>query len=153
MRRARVLLVDRSDEFLDGVEDWIAHPARLEIAGRAHTGEDALEKARSLEPEVVLIDVSLPRIDGFEVARRLKAQPGAPLVVLLSTRDTHAARLEPLVPLEIRGRREPVQAFRLLEIVPVPPAFQRRLDAPLVGRKRELAALRRGPPAAEAGPA
>ncbi|HEU0245523.1 MAG TPA: BTAD domain-containing putative transcriptional regulator, partial [Gaiellaceae bacterium] len=55
----------------------------------------------------------------------------------------HAARLEPLAPLEIRGKREPVQAFRLLEITPVAPAFQRRLDAPLVGRKRELAALRR----------
>ncbi len=43
----------------------------------------------------------------------------------------------------IKGRREPVRAFRLLEITPVGPAFERRLDAPLVGRKRELAALRR----------
>lgn len=55
----------------------------------------------------------------------------------------HAARLEPLGALEIKGKREPVHAFRLLEITPVAPAFQRRLDAPLVGRKRELAALRR----------
>ena len=55
----------------------------------------------------------------------------------------HAARLEPLGDLAIKGKREPVRAYRLLDIAPVAPAFERRLDAPLVGRKRELAALRR----------
>jgi DNA-binding SARP family transcriptional activator len=55
----------------------------------------------------------------------------------------HAARLEPLGELEIKGKREPVRAFRLVEIESVSPAFERRLDAPLVGRKRELAALRK----------
>jgi class 3 adenylate cyclase len=55
----------------------------------------------------------------------------------------HAARLEPLGALEIKGKRDAVQAYRLLELTPVGPAFQSRLDAPLVGRKKELAALRR----------
>jgi DNA-binding SARP family transcriptional activator/tetratricopeptide (TPR) repeat protein len=55
----------------------------------------------------------------------------------------HAARLEPLGELEIKGKREPVGAFRLLDLEAVAPAFERRLDAALVGRKRELAALRR----------
>jgi DNA-binding SARP family transcriptional activator/tetratricopeptide (TPR) repeat protein len=54
----------------------------------------------------------------------------------------HAARLEPLGELEIKGRREPVRAFRLVELEAVAPAFARRLDASLVGRKRELAVLR-----------
>ena len=56
----------------------------------------------------------------------------------------HAATLEPLGELSIKGRKEPVRAYRLLELADAPPAFERRLDAPLVGRKRELAALRRG---------
>ncbi len=55
----------------------------------------------------------------------------------------YAARLEPRGALEIKGKREPVNAYRLLELIPVGPAFESRLDASLVGRKRELAALRR----------
>jgi class 3 adenylate cyclase len=54
----------------------------------------------------------------------------------------HAAELEPLGELRIKGRREPVRAYRLVELTPVAAAFERRLDAPLVGRKRELAGLR-----------
>ena len=55
----------------------------------------------------------------------------------------HAARLEPLGELEIKGLSRPVGAFRLRALADAAPAFERRLDAPLVGRKRELAALRR----------
>jgi hypothetical protein len=55
----------------------------------------------------------------------------------------HTAQIEPLGELEIKGKREPVRAYRLLDIAAAAPAFERRLDAPLVGRKRELAALRR----------
>jgi DNA-binding SARP family transcriptional activator len=55
----------------------------------------------------------------------------------------HAAHLEPLGALEIKGKQEPVNAYRLRELAPVGPAFEGRLDASLVGRKRELAALRR----------
>jgi DNA-binding SARP family transcriptional activator len=55
----------------------------------------------------------------------------------------HAARLEPLGELEIKGLSRPIGAFRLVELETVAPAFVQRLDAPLVGRKRELAALRR----------
>ncbi len=55
----------------------------------------------------------------------------------------HAAVLDPLGELDIKGRRQPVRAYRLLELTPVAPAFEARNEAPLVGRKRELAALRK----------
>ncbi|MGH3065579.1 MAG: BTAD domain-containing putative transcriptional regulator, partial [Gaiellaceae bacterium] len=80
------------------------------------------------------------------IASKLEAAAGADEIVvgeLAARLIDHAARLEPLGELEIKGKRGPVRAFRLLEIAPAAPAFQRRLDAPLVGRKRELAALRR----------
>ena len=80
------------------------------------------------------------------VAARLEQAAAADEIIvgeLAGRLIDHAARLEPLGELEIKGKREPVRAFRLLEITPVAPAFERRLDAPLVGRKRELAALRR----------
>ncbi|HEX2433209.1 MAG TPA: BTAD domain-containing putative transcriptional regulator [Gaiellaceae bacterium] len=80
------------------------------------------------------------------VASRLeqRAAPGEIVVGELAARlIDHAATLEPLGELRIRGKREPLLAFRLLDIAPVASAFERRLDAPLVGRGRELAALRK----------
>ena len=55
----------------------------------------------------------------------------------------HAATLEPLGAIAIKGKRDPVQAYRLVDLSPIAPTFAQRQDARLVGRKRELAALRR----------
>ena len=55
----------------------------------------------------------------------------------------HAAELDSLGELRIRGKRGPVRAYRLVELTPIATAFEHRLDAPLVGRKRELAGLRK----------
>jgi len=92
--RARTLLVGGNDVFLDGVVDWVAQDAQLEIVGRAHSGTQALDQVETLRAELVLVDVILPDMSGFEVARRVKARADAPLVVLLSFYDTQAARLE-----------------------------------------------------------
>jgi two-component system response regulator (stage 0 sporulation protein A) len=89
-----VLLVDDNDDFLDGVVDWVAHDAQIEIVGRAHSGSEALGRIEELRPDMVLMDVMLPDMSGFEVARRIKSRDSAPLVVLLSFHDNHAARLE-----------------------------------------------------------
>jgi tetratricopeptide (TPR) repeat protein len=80
------------------------------------------------------------------IAARLEqsADPDEILVGEVAARlIDHAARLELLGELPIKGLSRPVRAFRLREIHTATPAFERRLDAPLVGRKRELAALRR----------
>jgi class 3 adenylate cyclase len=80
------------------------------------------------------------------IASRLEQAAGADEILvgeLAGRLIDHAAMLEPLGPLEIRGKREPVHAYRLVGLAPVAPAFEARTDAPLVGRKRELAALRR----------
>jgi class 3 adenylate cyclase len=79
------------------------------------------------------------------LAARLQqaAAPGA-IAVDEATRSliAHAARLDGLGDLSLRGIPEPVPAFRLAEVQPVAPAVARRLDAPLVGRSRELTVLR-----------
>ena len=80
------------------------------------------------------------------IASRLEQAAGADEIVvgeLAGRLIDHAARLEPLGELAIKGRRTPVRAFRLHELEAVSPAFEQRLDASLVGRKRELAGLRR----------
>ena len=57
------------------------------VAGEAATGTAALRAAAELEPDVVLLDVNLPDLDGFAVAERLTAGGGGPAVVLCSSRD------------------------------------------------------------------
>jgi len=84
--------------------------------------------------------------DAVGIAARLghAAEPGQIVVGEVVARlIDHVARLDPLGHLEIKGRSEPFAIFRLVELTPAAPASERRLDAPLVGRKRELAALRR----------
>jgi DNA-binding NarL/FixJ family response regulator len=92
--RARTLLVGGNDVFLDGVVEWIVSDARLEVVGRAHSAAQALEQIEALKADLVLMDVTLPDMNGFEVTRRITAGTEAPLVILLSFHDSQVARLE-----------------------------------------------------------
>jgi CheY-like chemotaxis protein len=57
------------------------------VIGEVADGEAALKAVRKLEPDLVLLDVQLPGIDGFEVAARLRDSGAAPTIVLTSSRD------------------------------------------------------------------
>jgi DNA-binding NarL/FixJ family response regulator len=59
----------------------------FEVVGEAADGHAAITAARQLRPDVVLLDIQLPGIDGFEVAARLHDGEAGPAVVLTSTRD------------------------------------------------------------------
>jgi DNA-binding NarL/FixJ family response regulator len=80
----RVLIVDDHPMVCEGVRSML-EPAGVQIAGEAGTGEDALRMAAALEPDVVLLDLELPDLDGLAVLRRLKAleRPIAVLVVTM----------------------------------------------------------------------
>jgi class 3 adenylate cyclase/DNA-binding SARP family transcriptional activator len=83
--------------------------------------------------------------DAVNVAARLE-QAARPGEILIGAPTMHLVRdavaLEPVVPLVLKGKAEPVAAFRLLSVDPVAPGIARCFDAPLVGRKRELRLLR-----------
>jgi DNA-binding NarL/FixJ family response regulator len=89
-----VLIVDDHPSFRETARALLESEG-FAVVGEAADGESALEAARRLHPEVVLLDVQLPDIDGFEVARRLSANGSAPSVVLTSSRD--GADFGPLV--------------------------------------------------------
>jgi DNA-binding NarL/FixJ family response regulator len=59
----------------------------FDVVGEAPDGESALDAVNELHPDAVLLDVQLPGIDGFEVARQLALLPDAPRVVLSSSRE------------------------------------------------------------------
>lgn len=98
MRRARsgvrILVVDDSEEFLAGASAWVLARPGLELAGTATGGEPAVAAAARLRPDLVLMDVAMPGMDGFEATRRIKGSGAAPLVVMLSFHDTRAVRDE-----------------------------------------------------------
>ena len=82
----RVLIVDDHPSFR-ATARALLEAEGYEVVGEAADGTRAIEAARSLGPEVVLLDVQLPDLDGFEVASRLRRLDHAPQVVLTSSRD------------------------------------------------------------------
>jgi len=59
----------------------------IDVVGEAGDGEEALARCRELAPDVVLMDIRMPRLDGLDATRRLLAVPGAPRVLVLTTFD------------------------------------------------------------------
>ena len=85
----RVLIVDDHPMVREGVRSML-EPAGVQIAGEAGTGEDALRMAATLEPDVVLLDLELPDLDGLAVLRRLKAQQRPVAVLVVTMHDDPA---------------------------------------------------------------
>ena len=88
------MIVDDHRSFRDAARR-VLERAGFEIVGEAADGESALETIPGLRPDVLLLDVQLPGLSGFEVAARLTEGGDAPLIVLTSSRE--AAHFGPLV--------------------------------------------------------
>ncbi len=89
----RILLVDDSLTFLEAATRFLSVDARFEIVGRVLSGEEALEQVPKLCPNLVLMDLAMPRMNGLEATRHIKAQPSAPYVVILTLNDSSEYRL------------------------------------------------------------
>ena len=83
---ASVLIVDDHPGFRLSARR-ILEADGYEVVGEAGDGAAAIEAARRLRPKIVLLDVNLPDVDGFEVARALAAETPAPAIVLTSSHD------------------------------------------------------------------
>jgi DNA-binding NarL/FixJ family response regulator len=84
----RVMIVDDHAVVRRGLEQLVASAADLEVAGSAADGEAAVRMAAECVPDVILMDLSMPLLDGVEATRRIVAdRPGVPVVVLTSFDD------------------------------------------------------------------
>jgi DNA-binding NarL/FixJ family response regulator len=82
-----VLIVDDHPSFR-GMARALLESEGFTVVGEAADGESAVEQARALRPDIVLLDVQLPDIDGFQVAARLTANGSCPDIVMTSSRDS-----------------------------------------------------------------
>jgi DNA-binding NarL/FixJ family response regulator len=84
--RKTVLIVDDHEDFRESARALLEAEG-FAVIGLAAGGTDALEAAGRLQPDIVLLDIQLPDVDGFAVAERLALGPDPPQVVLVSSRD------------------------------------------------------------------
>jgi DNA-binding NarL/FixJ family response regulator len=84
----RILLVDDNPEFLEAAKRFIKSEKQIKIIGTALSGQEAIEKVKELNPDLVLMDLAMPDMNGLEATRQIKKQSSAPHVVILTLHDT-----------------------------------------------------------------
>jgi DNA-binding NarL/FixJ family response regulator len=83
----RVLLADDQELIRTGLRTMLDPEPGIDVVGEAADGAAAVEQARELRPDVVVMDVRMPVLDGIEATRRLQALPDPPKVLVLTTFD------------------------------------------------------------------
>lgn len=107
----RVLIVDDEPPARERLRSLLVEAGGFEIAGDAGNGEQALELVESLEPDIVLLDVRMPGIDGLEVARHLALLDEPPAVIFTTAFDEYA--LEAFESQAVAYLLKPIRAEKL----------------------------------------
>lgn len=85
--RIRVLLVDDHPLVIDGIQARLENEGEIEVVGRGGNGQEAINLSRELEPDVVLMDISMPVMNGLEATRIMKERSPSVRVLILSMHD------------------------------------------------------------------
>jgi CheY-like chemotaxis protein len=87
-RKRRVLLVDDSPAFRGLMQWYLGTLPEVEVVAEATDGEQAIAAVERLQPDLVLMDVRMPKMDGLEATRRIRAGAKSPRILLLTNHAT-----------------------------------------------------------------
>lgn len=96
MSRYRVLLADDHALFREGLAGIITSQPDMDVVGEASDGLEAVVMAQELKPDLVLMDVQMPTLDGIEAARQIKEMVAHATIVMLTVRDDDEKLFEAL---------------------------------------------------------
>lgn len=88
MNRTRVLIVDDHEIFRRGLRSLLESRNEFDIAGEAVNGLEAVEKAEELQPDVIVMDVSMPQMDGLQATRLIRNDRPDAKIIILSQHDS-----------------------------------------------------------------
>jgi DNA-binding NarL/FixJ family response regulator len=86
-QKIRVMVADDHPVVREGLTTMLARESDIEVLGEAQNGREAIEKARELQPDIVLMDLRMPEVDGIEAIRRIKAENPKVKFIILTTYD------------------------------------------------------------------
>jgi len=93
-KRVRVLIADDQTLFREGIKDLLENEKIIEVVGEAVDGEDVIRQAKKLKPDVILMDIKLPHIDGIAATRQIRKECPATNVLVLSSYEDEAHVME-----------------------------------------------------------
>lgn len=88
----KILLVDDNLTFVTSVRNFLSGLTGVSVVDHAVNGVQALQKVQQLRPDLVLLDIAMPDMDGLEVAAQMQAWSQVPTIVFLSMNDNDAYR-------------------------------------------------------------
>lgn len=91
---ARILIVDDHEIFRRGLRSLLESRPDWEICGEATDGEDAVEKASQLEPDIAVLDITMPRLNGLDAAQKIRKLLPQCKIVILSQHQLPAMKRE-----------------------------------------------------------
>ena len=94
MERIRVMLVDDHALFRKGIASLLAACPDIEVVGEADNGAEALPKVADLMPDLILMDIQMPEVDGLEATRRIKAEHPYVKIVMLTVAEEDRSLFE-----------------------------------------------------------
>jgi two-component system, NarL family, nitrate/nitrite response regulator NarL len=88
MDHTRVLIVDDHEIFRRGLRSLLESRGEFDIAGEAINGLEAIDKAKELQPDIIVMDVSMPQMDGLQAARLIRNERPDAKIIILSQHDS-----------------------------------------------------------------
>ena len=83
----RILIVDGFEPFRKSTCSWFNRQPGFHVVGEAMDGLEAIQKAQELAPDLVVLDIGLPKLNGIEVARKIRAVSSEPKILFLTGND------------------------------------------------------------------